>query len=85
MKSTDSVLTDEEWGMHVLICFQLGKASKQSLAELGGNGEPGLAWDFDIPVEGTENGRARFNLARRSAGQSTGVVGGVDQITTEWI
>ena len=84
MKSTNSVLIDEAWGMHVLICFQLSKASKQSLAELGGNSEPGLTWDFDIPVEGTENGRARFNLAWRSAGQSTGVAG-VDHITTEWI
>ena len=84
MKSTNSVLIDEAWGMHVLICFQLSKASKQSLSELGGNSEPGLTWDFDIPVEGTENGRARFNLAWRSAGQSTGVAG-VDHITTEWI
>ena len=65
MGGINNVLTDKDWGMHVLICFELSKASKQSLVELG-NEDPGLLWDFNIPVVGRENGRACFNIAWRS-------------------
>ncbi|KAL7528105.1 hypothetical protein ACHAXR_002272 [Thalassiosira sp. AJA248-18] len=80
----NDVLTPHDWGMHVLICFQLSKASKQSLVDLGHDNIPGLVWDFDIPVEGSENGRAGFNLARRRRKQDARGLG-VDQITTEWV
>ena len=66
MGGINNVLTDKDWGMHVLICFELSKASKQSLVELGSKNEPGLRWDFNMPVVGSENGRACFNIASRS-------------------
>mmetsp|Transcript_31298 Transcript_31298/g.58032 ORF Transcript_31298/g.58032 Transcript_31298/m.58032 type:complete len:332 (+) Transcript_31298:177-1172(+) len=86
MGSVDGVLTHREWGVHVLICFQLSKASKQGLAEFGNSeSNPSLLWDFDIPVEGSENGRACFNIAQRGRGQGTSGLGVDKQLTTEWI
>ena len=84
--SINDVLTPQDWGMHVLICFQLSKASKQSMIDLGiRRKETKLEWDFDIPVEGSENGRACFNLAHRSREPGSNILG-VDQgMTTEWI
>lgn len=64
MDGVNAVLTSYEWGMHVLICFQLSKASKQYLDVM-----PGLGWNFDIPVKGSENGRGCFNLAKRCKSQ----------------
>eukprot|EP00584_Thalassiosira_punctigera_P015077 CAMPEP_0172561170 /NCGR_PEP_ID=MMETSP1067-20121228/91822_1 /TAXON_ID=265564 ORGANISM="Thalassiosira punctigera, Strain Tpunct2005C2" /NCGR_SAMPLE_ID=MMETSP1067 /ASSEMBLY_ACC=CAM_ASM_000444 /LENGTH=336 /DNA_ID=CAMNT_0013351153 /DNA_START=172 /DNA_END=1179 /DNA_ORIENTATION=- len=87
MGGINDVLTPHDWGVHVLICFQLSRSSKQSLAELGNSGydnEPSLVWDFDIPVEGSEDGRACFNLARRYRGQGNGNLGVEKMITTEW-
>ena len=63
--SVNSVLTPREWGMHVLVCFPLSRSTKQSLDDLGNSSVPNLAWEFDIPVKGSENGRARFNLGFR--------------------
>lgn len=84
MGSTNSVLTPRDWGMHVLICFQLSKASKESLNELGNGNDPNLYWDFNIPVEGSENGRACFNLAQRCRQEDArGLV--ISQIATEWV
>ena len=80
MGGINDVLTPHEWGMHVLICFQLSRASKESLVELG----DGVVWDFDVPVEGSENGRACFNLASRCRRQDASSLG-IDQTTTEWI
>ena len=82
MSSINSVLTQQNWGIHVLICFQLSKASKQSLMELG----HGLEWDFTMPVEGSEKGRACFNLARRFCNEKDkrGFLE-IDQIATEWV
>ena len=70
-------------GNALFICFQLSKSNKQSLVELGEN-EPSLMWDFDLPVEGNENGRACFNLAQRSR-KGDATVLGVSQVTTEWV
>lgn len=84
MVSTNDVLTPHDWGMHVLICFQLSRSSQQSLVDLGSKHGPGLLWDFNLPVEGSENGRACFNLARRYRSQDTNVFG-IDQITTQWM
>lgn len=70
MAGIDGVLTCQEWGISVLICFQLSSASKQSLVELvdrGKSSAPALFWDFDVPVEGSEIGKTTLNLARRSA------------------
>ena len=60
MHEINEVLTPYEWGMYVLICFELSRASKQCLEDI-----PGLDWNFNIPVEGSENGRGCFNLAKR--------------------
>eukprot|EP00571_Detonula_confervacea_P016507 CAMPEP_0172307874 /NCGR_PEP_ID=MMETSP1058-20130122/8637_1 /TAXON_ID=83371 /ORGANISM="Detonula confervacea, Strain CCMP 353" /LENGTH=315 /DNA_ID=CAMNT_0013020167 /DNA_START=120 /DNA_END=1064 /DNA_ORIENTATION=+ len=83
MEGVNDVLTPHDWGLHVLICFQLSRSDKESLVELGDKNGSGLVWDFDIPVEGSENGRGCFNLGRRR--QDTNVLG-IDQITaaTEW-
>merc|ERR1712029_503372 len=68
MRNINEVLTNHEWGIHVLVCFQLSKASKQSLVELGHCGDEYiLVWDFDIPVKETKKGRACLNLAHRCA------------------
>lgn len=87
MGGINNVLTDKDWGMHVLICFELSKASKQSLVELG-NEDPGLQWDFSIPVVGSENGRACFNIAWRSREKkddnNTNLLGIEQKINTEW-
>lgn len=84
MESINGVLTPREWGVHVLICFKLSKASRRSLAEFRNNNNPSLVWDFNIPVEGSERGRACFNLARRSSNQPASNLG-IEQMTTEWI
>lgn len=76
MGGINDVLVPHGWGMHILICFPLSVASKRILEEL-----PGLVWDFDIPVEGSEDGRASFNLARRCRRQGAGVI--IDRISTE--
>jgi hypothetical protein len=60
MDGINEVLTPYEWGMHVLICFELSKASKQYLDDMSG-----LDWHFDITVKGSENGRGCLNLAKR--------------------
>ena len=91
MGGIDEVLTRHEWGISILICFQLSTASKESLIELAGGRDnsndnaPTLFWDFDIPVEGSENGRATFNLARRrsDALHENGLVD-VDHMITDW-
>ena len=70
MDGVNEVLTPYEWGMHVLICFELSKASKQYLDDMSG-----LDWHFDITVKGSENGRGCLNLAKRCK----------SPITTEWI
>jgi hypothetical protein len=64
MDGINEVLTTYEWGMHVLICFELSSASKQCLEDI-----PGLDWNFNIPVEASENGRGCFNLAKRHKSQ----------------
>ena len=87
MDGIDAVLTRREWGISILICFQLSTSSKQSLVELASSGKDNastaLFWDFDCPVEGSENGRATFNVARRSSFRETGVVD-VDHMITNW-
>lgn len=66
----NQVLTPEIWGMQVLICFPLMKGTRESLVEFGQEtktrNERDLFWRFDIPVEGSEDGRASFNVAKRS-------------------
>ena len=71
-KGLDQVLTENSWGIHVLICFPLSKGVKESLVELGQPGRSekcqsssSLFWTFNLPVEGSENGRASFNVGRR--------------------
>lgn len=95
MNGVNDVLTPHAWGMHVLVCFQLSNASRQSLLELGGDNDAGedadnidrpehysnaLTWEFDVPVEGNENGRGTFNLAWRSKPDAVGI----EQMTTTW-
>ena len=66
-KGIDQVLTSKDWGMHVLICFPLIKGIKENLTELGQQlDEQNLFWRFDLPVQGSENGRASFNVGKRS-------------------
>lgn len=86
MNGIHNVLTDKDWGMHVLICFELSKASKTSLVELGNKHDPGLQWDFNMPVVGSENGRACFNIAWRSKEKKddTNLMGIKQKIITEW-
>ena len=86
MGGIDAVLTQRDWGMYVLVCFQLSKSNRE-LVELTDHGEShnaNLFWDFDIPVEGSENGRATFNLATRCALDDKNRIGNVDRIITEW-
>ena len=47
--------------MHILICFPLSESLKHQIL----TNESSLIWNFDIPIDGHENGRATFNLARR--------------------
>ena len=64
----DQVLTRHEWGTSILICFELSSSNQESMIELTDCDErqnPKLFWDFDVNVEGSDNGRATFNLARR--------------------
>jgi hypothetical protein len=87
MDGIEAVLTRREWGISILICFQLSTSSKQSLVELASSGKDNastaLFWDFDCPVEGSENGRATFNVARRSSLRENGIVD-VDHMITNW-
>lgn len=87
MDGTNHVLTSQDWGLYVLICFELSKSSKQSLVELGNNeDERRLVWDFNVPVEGSENGRGCFNVAWRSvSNRNTNPLGIEHKIITEWI
>jgi hypothetical protein len=75
----NDVLVPHCWGLHVLICFPLSASVKRSLEE----SSPSLDWEFDVPVEGSEGGRATFNLARRCRGQGEDVR--IDRISTERI
>jgi len=87
MLGIDEVLTRHEWGVNILICFQLSKSNRKFLVELADRGEshnPTLFWDFDIPVEGSENGRATFNLARRCALNEKNRIVNVDNMITNW-
>jgi hypothetical protein len=63
MSGINDVLTPNDWGMHVLICFPLSASMRRTLE--GTLSAGGLAWDFDVIVDGSENGRATFNMARR--------------------
>ena len=74
MEGIQDVLTPQKWGIHVLVCFQLSNASKQILLQLrdeldsgcdAPENEQDLFWDFNIPVVGSDKGRACFNVARR--------------------
>ena len=70
MGGVNDVVVPHAWGLHVLICFPPSASVRRSLEE----SSSGLAWEFDVPVEGSENGRATFNLARRCRGQGADVV-----------
>ena len=76
----NDVLVPHAWGLHVLICFPLSASVRRSLE----GSSPGLAWEFDVPVEGSEDGRATFNLARRCRGQGADVLS-INRISTEWV
>lgn len=87
MGGIDGVLTKRDWGMSILVCFQLSKSNRNFLIELANRGEshnPNLFWDFDIPVEGSEKGRATFNVARRCAPHEKNRIGNVDHMITDW-
>ena len=87
MGGIDTVLTQREWGIYVLVCFQLSKSNRELFIELTDGGEsdnPNLFWDFDIPVEGSENGRATFNLATRCALNDKNRIVTVDRMMTDW-
>ena len=87
MGGIDAVLTRREWGIYVLVCFQLSKSNREFFTELTDRGEshnPNLFWDFDIPVEGSENGRATFNLATRCALNDKNRIVNVDGMMTDW-
>ena len=65
--SVNQVLTPEIWGMQVLICFPLMKGTRESLVDIGKEiTTTHLYWKFDMPVDGSENGRGSFNVAKRS-------------------
>lgn len=81
-KEIDNVLTANDWGMHVLICFPLIRGIKQRLVELGQHrDEKNLFWKFDLPVEGVGNGRASFNVGMRSLSQ---IDSEIVMATTSW-
>jgi hypothetical protein len=81
-RGVDSVLTPSDWGMHVLICFPLIKGMKENLVELGQRDtERCLFWSFDLPVEGSQNGRASFNVGKRSLWK---FMPDVDRLQTSW-
>lgn len=87
MLGIDEVLTTHEWGVSILICFQLSKSNRKFLVELADRGESRnstLFWDFDIPVAGSENGRGTFNLARRCAIDEKNRIVNVDNMITDW-
>ena len=78
----DHVLTVNDWGMHVLICFPLIKSLKERLVELGQHSDrSNLSWRFDLPVEGVSNGRASFNVGVRSL---SNIDSEVEVLTTDW-
>jgi len=54
------------------------------LADRGESHNPNLFWDFDIPVEGSEKGRATFNVARRCAPHEKNRIVNVDHMVTDW-
>ena len=60
MNGVDEVLTSSDWGLHVLVSFPLTGMLKSSLDEM-----QDLKWQFDVAVEGSENGRGCLNVARR--------------------
>jgi len=80
MHGTNHVLTNRDWGLYVLICFELSKSSKQSLVELGNNECRSLIWDFNVPVEGSENDRGCFNVAWRSANNRNAIPWALNKI-----
>ncbi len=87
MGGIDTVLTHRDWGIYVLVCFQLSKSNREFFNELTDRGEsqnPNLFWNFDIPVKGSENGRATFNLATRCALDDKLRIGNVDRMITDW-
>eukprot|EP00985_Skeletonema_marinoi_P010057 scaffold4733_cov119-Skeletonema_marinoi.AAC.4 len=87
MAGIDDVLTRREWGMSILVCFQLSKSNREFLIELadcGTSHNPNLFWDFDIPVQGSEKGRATFNLARRCALDEKNRIVNVEHMITDW-
>jgi hypothetical protein len=61
MAGINDTLVLNNWGMHLLICFPLSESLKQQIL----TNESSLIWNFDIPIDGHENGRATFNLALR--------------------
>jgi hypothetical protein len=61
MTGINDTLILNNWGMHILICFPLSESLKHQIL----TNESSLIWNFDIPIDGHENGRATFNLARR--------------------
>lgn len=67
-RGIDKVLTPYPWGLHILVCFPLIRGTKEILCQLGqeNNDEQNLFWRFDLPVDGCENGKASFNVGKRS-------------------
>ena len=61
MTGINDTLILNNWGMHILICFPLSESVKHQIL----TNKSSLIWNFDIPIDGHENGRATFNLARR--------------------
>jgi len=60
MNGVDEVLTSSNWGVHVLVSFPLTTFQQSSLEDMRD-----LKWQFDVAVEGGENGRGCLNVARR--------------------
>jgi hypothetical protein len=73
-RGIDQVLTTNEWGIHVLICFRLNTGTKETLVDLSKSHDreernengPRLFWRFDMQVAGSDKGRASFNVGKRS-------------------
>ena len=81
-RSVNQVLTPNEWGMHVLICFPLANGTKERLVQLGQQSEEqNLYWRFDLPIEGSENGRASFNIGKRNLWK---LEPSVETLQTKW-
>ena len=60
MTGVDEVLTSSDWGLHVMVSFPLTGMLQSSLSDM-----QNLNWQFDVAVEGCENGRGCLNVARR--------------------